>query len=198
MALMKAEANQEFVTVCCGFDSAKGEEHAVAWGGQKVKESGVAKPVAVYAKGTFKGTLWAKFETKAQRNGMIQKLRPTPQFCEGKRIWVDECRPAVERARRSFLFALKALMIKLEYNRFALWVSEDGSSISLGHDLVASIVASPDGKAFVIKWDASWENDLKGPELDELISKANVKLATSSPGSKGAGKGKKGMRADSE
>ena len=89
-------------------------------------------------------------------------------------------------------------MIKWEYNRFALWVNMDGSSISFGDDLIAPIAACSDGKAFVIKWDADGDYDLEDPELGELVSKANAKLATSSPGSEGAGKRKKGKRVASE
>eukprot|EP00973_Karenia_brevis_P051045 7089447-Karenia_brevis.AAC.1 len=79
-----------------GLGTDGGKESAT--NGLKDKCSGIAncEPAEIFAKGDFKGMLFAKFPTKNQRNSSIRKLRDASPSRNHNRTWFSEDVPVEE------------------------------------------------------------------------------------------------------
>ena len=186
---LRRASQQEFVAVFGNLDRAVKEEEAISFVGGKITEAGIAKPSAVYPKGSYIGYLYAKFKTKGDRDACVERLRKDRISHNESKVWVDEERPKGDRAIRGFLFGLKTLLTSetWDYTRKAVWVDTESHQIYLGNDIMATAQIK-DG-AFEVKYEPGWAEYLKDPKLETLEATAKKRM-TSGDGKKGASKAK--------
>ena len=102
-----------------GIGNERGKEEAIAWLNEKLKLISDCK-AEIYAKGEFKGILFAKFESQHARDSSVTSFRKASLSRNGSRCWASEDTPIEERASKSFLFGIKNLLIDWGFGKFEL------------------------------------------------------------------------------
>ncbi len=97
------------------------KEDAIAWLNEKLKTL-TGTVLDCYAKGKYKGILFAKFESKKLRDSSVESFRKASFSRSGSRCWASEDSPIEDRARRSFVFGVKKLLTDWGFGKFETWV----------------------------------------------------------------------------
>ena len=145
--------------------------------------------VETYTKGEFKGLVFAKFSSKAERDAAVMLFRSNKLILGGNAIWAKEDLPLEERIPQSFLFGLKKLMIGWGYEKMAVWVDLSKNQLLVGTDIVIALtVEEKELKTDIAK---DWQDDLrKDSDFTKLLDESKEKLRLGGAATKGLGKGK--------
>ena len=164
------------------------EDDAKEWIKNKLWELWGPTPVDVYTKGDFNGMVFCKFQTEVEKEQAISIVRANTLTYGDKEIkmWPDA--PAVERIPKSFLFALKRLLLKWDYDKKSLWVDEAGKILKIGDEIVIS--TGVDGTDLITDFGEGWADFLRCAELEEMMKTHKERLKRSLTPKKGTGKGK--------
>ena len=130
--------------------------------------------------------LWAKFQTQAERDAVVEAMRSQGQELQGKRFWANADMPLPERTIRSFVFAAKRVLVARGLR--AVWADPENGTLTVGWDVVATATVAR-GK-LIIKYGHDWEEHLQQDDAwTESLKVQESKL------DKGGGKGcEKGKR----
>ena len=183
---LRQNAAKSFVAVFGGLDPQLSEADAIKVVEEKIRAKDLSKPTATYAKGTYAGFIYAKFNTKNERDACVEGMRKQRIADNDKSLWVDEERPKEDLAIRGFLFGMKKLLLSWQYDKKAIWVDTETNQIYMGDDIMAT--ARVDEDKFDVIYEAGWQEFLEDPALVTLNEAATNRMAKG--GRKGAGKTK--------
>ena len=167
------------------------ESEAKQWLQQKFEGAGALKPSDVYAKGDFRGFLYAKYETKAMRDTSVERLRRASLTRNGSRVWATEHKPYDQRVPQSFLFGLKRLMVEWGDSPKAVWVNTDAEPYELTCNREPVVSATVKDGKLEVTYEPDWEEYLNDPKLTTLRQTCDEQLKKALKyGGKGKGKNK--------
>ena len=161
-------------------------------------------PIEVYCKGDFKGILFAKFNTKGERDAAIQIFRKAVCYEGGQQVWMKPDLPIEDRARHSFVFGVKYLLAEdWGWERNAIWVEPEGGKdgkvgvvwIKTKKDQASEVAVTfrIEGNKCILGYGEGWEayfNHIGYKGFAEIVAKVEGKLQASKENisKKGAGK----------
>ena len=131
------------------------------------------------------------FKDESERNIAYARFRNCALTYGKNSIWSAPSLPLDRRIPQSFLFAFKRLLLSWEFNKAAVRVNTDETSLKVEGKFVCK--AEAHDHKLRISWNPEWEswNDLHNDEaFKNLIQSCSSKLARGGAASKG--KGKKG------
>jgi hypothetical protein len=176
-----------------GFSSFKDFEEVKTWIQDKFWEEWLPQPAEIYYKGEFKdfkGIIFAKFDTTAERDKVVETFRRLVLKIQSEKVWSNADLPADVRIPKDFLFGLKKILGSQAwgYDLENLWVDKEKQTISLRKELILSITL--EGLKMNLVYGAAWEKHIGGDlEVMKLLKDKQDLLDRPS---KGDGKGKKG------
>ena len=81
---------------------------AQAWLKHKLAVLDSPSPTQVYAKGSYKGMVFAEFKDTYERDMAVTLLRTAGLKNDGKQVWASQDRDPVDRAARNFCYGFEA------------------------------------------------------------------------------------------
>lgn len=137
----------------------------------------------------FRGILFAKFDTAAERDSAVSLLRDAGLKHNGQEVWAKEDLPLEVRAAKNYLLSLKRTMKEWGFDH--IQVDEGFTSLSVGPELVVSttLVAGKLTPTWHSGW-GSWDEFQNSPELRALADKSEEMLNRAGSGGKGKGAAK--------
>ena len=180
---------RECTAVLGGLSGLDDEDEAAAWLMDKLASLSAPTAKEVYTKGDeYRGTIFAKFGKKAERDDAVNKLRKARYQHGDKAVWAKPDLPFEERAMRHLLFGAKRVMTEWGYDKSALWADTSNGTLSIaGEKVVSAAIAD---RKLTVRYGPQWEeylhSDAKFPEWKELVDTIRAKLDKAP--SKGKGK----------
>lgn len=108
------EADRQFRALFKQFDIATSESEAITWLEDILEKAGAAKPQETFCKGAdFKGTLFCRFNSPAERDRALLKFRLAKPQCNGHEIKCKPDLPVDKRFVYTVLFGIKYLVCSL-------------------------------------------------------------------------------------
>ena len=124
------------------------------------------QPIDVYTKGEFKGMVFAKFQTNADRDAAVALLRKAKLTENDSKIWANYDMPFEERTLRSFVFGTKRVMIdEWRFPKLGLWADPETGILWNGNDIVVTV--SVQDYRLQLQYGDGWETfvtDVRYPE----------------------------------
>ena len=181
------ELKEDARSRCAVWGGLKGSfEEAVQWVKNELEKLDIPPLVPEFfvktGDGNFRNILFTKFDSKQQRDEVVQKMRQRFKD-EIEDAWVKPDMPVKVRAVNGFLLGLKHLLTSWGYNKAAVKVDLDFLTLTVADEEVVRIVESE------MKWHASWEAwdiFMKDDVVVELKQKFDLLMSRS--GGKGKGK----------
>jgi hypothetical protein len=167
-------------------------EAAKIWAKGILEQNRAPKPVDIYAKGDYKGFIFLRFSTPLDAKDALTAIKDDLSKNSSNTAWCNYDLPIEERVTNSFLFGLKAQLVKWKLSKKYMRVDTENNVFAAGgKDVVRASVV---GDTFVVEWIAAewaqWTELQQSAELGGIIAGAKEKLAKSrNETSKGAGKG---------
>ena len=93
-------------------------------------------------KGDYKGIMFAKFESKPERDRAARVLKEAGLREGGASVRAKADLPAERRAPHNFLFGLKHLLVDWGFNRSNLWIDTDTGTLKTDTELIVTAVVS--------------------------------------------------------
>jgi len=94
-------------------------EQAKEWLRKKCLELGTAQPIDAFSKGDFKGMLFAKFQSVAQRDVVIAGIRSSTTSTSHLKTWAKIDSPLDVRTAEGVLFGFKRMLVDWKFNKNA-------------------------------------------------------------------------------
>lgn len=169
---------------------------AEQWLKDKLWHIGGLQPVEVFAKGDFKGLLFAKFGSKANRDDAVSALQRAGIKEGDRKVWAKPDLPLEKRVVKAFVFGLKYAMVeKWGYNKSQIWVDPEEGALWVENEMaVGSVkVCGAELKVDFHNGWGDWLSDADFPQLLDLRKSLEAKLQSAGSGTKGdkgSGKGK--------
>ena len=171
------------------------------WVLSSLRESGGPSPIETYMKGppdgTFKGLLFAKFDTSEGAAAALDIMRGKCASENARRgddtMGCNYQRPADERARRNILFGTRYLLVtKFKLPKRYLKVAEESSTLMAGGEEILTVSTEKDKIKIQwrnVEWE-KWTELTQSEEFMKLVGDASSKVRDSfTSQSKGDGKG---------
>jgi hypothetical protein len=153
-------------------------------------------PIEHYCKGDFKGLLFLKFSSTAERDIAVKKIKDAKLKQGDQDIWAKADLPAKIRARQALLFGIKRIMMSWGvYAQGSIWVNIEKSCVMVGNETI--ITVSENGDELQEQITDGWNDELNCEEFHSLLSESKAKFKLGGKIAKGIGKGKKGSKGDS-
>ena len=168
----------------------------MTWAKDKLPSLCAPLPTKIYSKDEFKGIMFAKFASPAERNHAVELLQHAGLRGGQKRVWASQDRFPADRAARGYCFGLKRLL-KTELDvPYAISITEEAPYVmTVGGEHALTVHVSSDGVFHELQgeWWATWKELHKHAAIKELGVTCNNLLARAPAGMKGA-KGIKGIK----
>ena len=161
------------------------------WLADRIRDSTGHNPIEQFHKGDYKGILWAKFPSRADRDRAVESMRQANiKHPDGRLLWARPDLPAEVRIPESLLFAFKRTLVEWGFARSIVRVDTDTASVKVGGEL--ALTAKSVGEQINCTWRGAWAKwaDLHdGPDLKDIVDKAQSAMKNAGGGTKGKGKG---------
>ena len=192
LANIKVAPVDTSIAVIGGLQNMASSAEAEKWLRAQLATLKAPSPLDVYAKGDFKGLIFACFSTGAGMREAVSVLSSKRLKYNNNDVWSKPEQPLEMRAPFSFLLSFKKLLIEWGFQKSSVRVEESTLEISVAGRPVLTVSAK-DG-ALDLKWiDEEWSQWCElteAKELKDLVEKVNVSLRQSRERqNKGEGKG---------
>ena len=188
---------REKTVVLGGLGALDSQEEAEEWLKEKLALLGGPETTETYCKGDFRGLLFAKFNTKADRDKAVRLLRPRLRQ-EGEDVWAKQDLPLERRVAEGFLRGMKNALV--EWGCSPVRYYTDTLTLKAGGDLVVTtcvkeVPTGPGGamqRKLVCTWEgawATWAELHNSEEVKQLLVQAEGALKQGGGGPKGWTKG---------
>ena len=139
--------------------SAKARHHdfeaARQWLIAQCTKSGMPEPIDIYSKGDFKGLIFARCLSCAQRDQPIASINNIPSSVFPK-TWARIDQPIDIRMAESALFAIKRMLVEWKFNKRCVRVDTDTKCLCVAGTLL--VKATVENFALKLQWcDGKWE-----------------------------------------
>ena len=188
----KNVADKRSVTAVIGnLEGLKSLGEAQAWLKNKLAVLDSPSPTQVYAKGMYKGMVFAEFKDTFERDMAVTLLRTAGLKNDGKQVWASQDRDPVDRAARNFCYGLKRLFKEHWEVPYNVNISEVAPyTLTVGGEL--ALTAHVSKHAIDYEWHGDWLtwkelHDSQG--VKDLLQKFEELIMRTSKGSKGSVKG---------
>ena len=185
-------ADKRSVTAVIGnLEGLKSLGEAQVWLKDKLAVLDSPSPTQVYAKGMYKGMVFAEFKDTYERDMAVTLLRTAGLKNDGKQVWASQDRDPVDRAARNFCYGLKRLFKEHWEVPYNVNISEVAPyTLTVGGELV--LTAHVSKHAVDYEWHGDWLtwkelHDSQG--VKDLLQKSEELIMRTSKGSKGSVKG---------
>ena len=185
-------ADKRSVTAVIGnLEGLKSLGEAQAWLKDKLAVLDSPHPTQVYAKGMYKGMVFAEFKDTYERDMAVTLLRTAGLKNDGKQVWASQDRDPVDRAACNFCYGLKRLFKEEWEVPCNVNISEAAPyTLTVGGEL--ALTAHVSKHAVDYKWHGEWAtwkelHDSQG--VQDLLQKSEDLIMRTSKGSKGTMKG---------
>ena len=138
----------------------------------------------------FQWLLFAKFRTSVDRDTAVALLRSAEMHEKGKKVWVTQDLPMMQRVQKSFHHGTSMKAWGVGFHKRDMEWDDNFTSPKVGPSVVVTVRIS--NQKLVCDWSsewAQWNNLQNSIELKQLIQRANDKLQQSTV-SKASGKSK--------
>ncbi|CAK0820226.1 unnamed protein product [Prorocentrum cordatum] len=186
----KSNGNQyeEYTAVVGGLQTIGSTENAKKWIEANMWDLYGPQPAEVYSKGEFRGLIFVRFRSRADRDTAVKLLRQASLKEGGNDIWAKRDMVLPKRILTSFAFSVKHLLKQWGFTAESVWADPEGT-VWVGADVAVSgrIV----GNKFETDFGTGWEEWFKQDgytNFQDLVANLNAKLGKIP--SKGLGKGK--------
>ena len=97
-------------------------EEATSWVKDKLWSLWAPTPTSCYCKGEFANLIFAKFDSKSDRDTAIEVLKGVKG--DSNDVWAKVDQPVKVRAVHSFMFQFKTQVFEWGYGRTEVWVDK--------------------------------------------------------------------------
>ena len=161
------------------------------WLANRIRDSSGCNPIEQFHKGDYKGIIWARFPSRADRDRAVESVRQANiKHPDGRALWARPDLPAEVRIPEGLLFGFKRTLVEWGFARSTVRVDTDTSSVKVGGELVLTVKIV--GGRINCTWHGAWAEwaDLHdSPELKDIVDKAQSAMQNAGRGTKGKGKG---------
>ena len=98
-------------------------------------------PDRIYAKGAFKGIVFAKFAKPSDRDSFVDSIRELKRQQPENAMWAAPDQPVDVRTSQGVLFSFKKVLVNWGYNKSAVKVDVEASALSVAGKIIVKACA---------------------------------------------------------